>query len=72
MPKRQYFGSVFADKVYIGDVTVGLRLQPAQALQLAISVLRAAQAGEPLELTAYHGRVRKDGRRQITVTALEA
>ena len=72
MAKRRYFGSVLADKVYIGDVAVGIRLKPAEAVQLAISVLQAAQAGEPFELTAYHGKPRSDGRSQVTVTALEA
>ena len=65
---RKYYGQVRAT-VWTGPKSTGMKLDSGQAVDLAVAVLTAAQAGRPFEITAHHAKPGKDGRYQVTVTA---
>jgi hypothetical protein len=70
---REYRGHVRALKVYNGGKSVGIKLDPNQALDLAIYLLQATKDKTAIDITAHTSQEKrfKDGTFNTTVTFIK-
>lgn len=68
---RRYYGSVRLDKVYRGAKSINLVINRMEGLRLVRSILAAVEKHGKFDLATYDTRKGKDGKIQMTVTALE-
>lgn len=64
--KLKYFGQAYASEAYVGKKAVTLNFDKEQGSLLAEKILKAANAGKGLSITAYYGKRRP--KTQVTVT----
>ena len=69
MSRRRYFGSIRASKAWAGPKAIDIYIEPEQAIPLAIAILRAAELGLDVDITAHHAKVGRDGKFQVTITS---